>query len=95
MMEKTICPSDGIIIRSKVGVPFSDEISWEYWLVTEPLRRKSMSRKDAMTYVEDHGLVMTLNCKDGQVWDTPDESFKRQWAGFASNHWISIRALWG
>lgn len=38
---------------------------------------RQVTRREAMDYVEEHGLVPALETKDGTIWDTPDREFQR------------------
>ena len=85
----------GIVIRSLVEVVPTGDFYHEYWLVKSPLRRKQLSRHEADDYIREHGLVETLNCKHGQVWDTPERTFQNKYRDYFKDHYIEMRHLWG
>ena len=85
----------GIVIRSLVEIIPTGDLTYEYWIVTDPLTRKSVTRKEAYDYIEEHGLVEALSTEDGQVWDTADRAFRERYKGFIANNYIKFRHLWG
>ena len=87
--------SNAIVMRSPVEIIPTGDIYWEYWLVSHPLKRQSITRDEAQDYILEHGLVETLNCEDGTVWDTPDKAFKRKHKGFVAKNYVAFRHYWG
>ena len=87
-------PSDCIVMRSVVEVIPTGDIYWEYWLVSHPLKRQSITREEAQDYIHEHGLVEMLDCEHGQIWDKPDKSFQKKYKGFCKKHYVEIRHLW-
>ena len=85
----------GIVIRSLVEVIPTGDAYHEYWLLKSPLNRKALSRQEAEDYIQEHGLVETLNCKYGQVYDKPGRPFQKTFKGFVTKNYIAIRHLWG
>ena len=85
----------GIVIRSLVEVVPTGDFYHEYWLVTAPLKRKQLSRHEAQAYIREHGLVETLSCEHGQVYDTPGRTFQNKYKGFFSEHYMEIKHIWG
>ena len=81
-------------MRSLVRVVPTGDAFWEYYIVSEPMRRQKVTRRQAEDYIEDHGLVEVLNCEHGTIWDTPDKDFQRQFKGFVKDHYIDFMHLW-
>lgn len=85
----------GIVIRSLVEVIPTGDVYHEYWLVHSPLNRKALTRAEAQDYIMENGLVETLDCEFGQVWDTPGRTFQKKYQGYVSKHYLTIRSYWG
>ena len=86
--------SNAIVMRSLVEIIPTGDVIWEYWLMSHPLKRQQLTRAQAQEYIREHGLVETLNCEEGQIWDKPDRAFQRKYKGFCKNNYLAIRHLW-
>ncbi len=85
----------GIVIRSLVRIIPTGDTVHEYWIVTDPLKRKAVTRQEAMDYIEEHKLVEALSTEDGQVWDTKRQSFRKKYKGYIEKNYVKFRHLWG
>ena len=87
-------PSKGIVMRSPVRVVPTGDVFWEYYIVSEPMKRRKVARQQAEEYIEENGLVEALDCEHGTIWDTPDRDFQKQYKGFVKDHYIDFMHLW-
>jgi len=46
--------------------------------LTNACGAREVTKKEAMEYVEEHGLVPCYETKDGIIWDTPGRDFQRE-----------------
>lgn len=44
-------------------------------------KMKVITRKEALALIKENGLVESLECEHGKVWDTPNGSFQRKYKG--------------
>lgn len=84
----------GIVMRSPVRVIPTGDTFHEYHIVYAPMKKRQVSARQAKDYIEEHGLVETLDCEDGTVWDTPDRAFQQRYRGFVKEHFIQFMHYW-
>ena len=41
---------------------------------------REVERRDALEYIKSHDLVLVYKTKDGEIYDLPDEPFKREFS---------------
>ena len=80
----------GIVMMSRTVSKIDGASGWEWHIVTDPLGQvdkdiRSVSRREAMDFIRDNGLVEALDTPEGTVWDSPDRSFLRRFKGCLSS----------
>lgn len=54
----------------------------EYDLCLSPFRAAvHMEKREALEYIKGNGLVSVLCNKDGEIFDTPEKDFQKEWKG--------------
>ncbi len=65
------------------------------YMKSKPIRgAKEVTKKEALAYIKENGLVLALDTEDGRIWDTPEGSFKNTYHIDSKAKMASINGNW-
>ena len=74
---------------------FAGESHREFYLLDSPAKAEKVDESTARAYIEDHGLVLALQTEDGEIYDTPEKSFRSRFKGWIRTHYEQFYHKWG
>ena len=55
---------------------------------------REVTRREAMAYIEENGLVSALKTKDGEIWDAPGNDFQERYHLATKKDYQEIDKIW-
>ena len=72
-----------IVMKSMEYYEFCDEWKSVWHIILKPtFRACRVTRKEAMHFIREHGLVLKLQKGKEEIYDTPNGAFKKKYKGF-------------